>query len=82
MKNFAIGDGHKRITCPNCYLADWETDGTTILWDAESGNYPVRASVLTVTPKEDNQNDWAFWSVIEKAKEKGIQPLADETKSI
>jgi hypothetical protein len=31
MKTFAIGDEHKRISCPDRYLADQETDDTIII---------------------------------------------------
>lgn len=71
MKHFAIGDGDKRIECPDRYLADLESDQTMVIWDPDQIEIPIRVTVITVAPKDPVDTDIAFWGTINKAKEKG-----------
>jgi len=82
MKNHAIGDGNKRITCPDHYLVDGESDTTVLIWDPEDCDISIRATVLTVTPKDKNETDVAYWSAINKAREKGEVPKILKDKAI
>ncbi|MDZ4404753.1 DUF3806 domain-containing protein [Prosthecobacter sp.] len=82
MKHFAIGDGHKRITTPDRYRADRESDQTTVLWDPEHVDIVIRVSVITVAPKDKAEEDLAFWRTIKKAQVNNSKPKADGKKAI
>lgn len=82
MKHFAIGDGHKRITTPDRYRADRESDQTTVLWDPEHVEIPIRVSVITVVPKDKTDEDLAFWRTIEKAQKNNSKPRVDGKNAI
>jgi hypothetical protein len=82
MNHHSIGDGNKRITCPDQYLADQESDVTVVIWDPANIDIPIRVTVLTVEPKDPNEYESARWSVIEKAQAKGIQPQIVGQKAI
>ena len=45
MKQFLIGDGHKRISCPDAYLADTEDTETTVIWHPEHHEIPMWNSI-------------------------------------
>jgi hypothetical protein len=75
MKFFAIGDGDKRISCPDHYCADFDGDDTTILWDPENVEMPIRVTMITVTPKDKAETEAGFWHVIRKAQEDEDKPL-------
>jgi hypothetical protein len=82
MKSFPVGDRHKRIQCPDRYLADLQDDGTILLWDAENPDIPIRISVITGVPKKPDQLDLGFWHVIDTARKRQIQPVTQGDKSI
>lgn len=82
MKNHAIGDGHKRITCPDQYLVDEESDTTIVIWDPEYVDLPIRVTIITITPKDPKEEELAYWRVIEKAREKGTQPKVLKDKTV
>jgi hypothetical protein len=82
MKNFPIGDGQKRISCPDRYLADREDNETTLLWDPQNVDILIRATVATITPKDPERRDLGFWAVIDKAREHDVAPIVQENKAI
>jgi hypothetical protein len=82
MKSHAIGDGHKRITCPGQYLADEESATTIVIWDPQYVDIPIRVTILTITPKDPKEEDVAYWRAIEKARESGIQPKILKDKAV
>jgi hypothetical protein len=82
MKHFAIGDGNKRITCEGRYFADRESDDTTVIWDPDHADIPIRATVITIVPKDKSETEIGYWRVIEKAREQGRQPKVQGNKSI
>jgi len=82
MKHFAIGDGNKRITSPDRYRADRESDETTVLWDPEYVDIPIRVSVLTIGPKDKGDDHMAFWRTIQEARENNSELKIDGNKAI
>lgn len=74
MKQFAIGDGHKLINCPDRYLGDFESDDAFVIWDPDNPDTVVRATVFTVEPKDTSDFDAGYWCTIKSANEKGIKP--------
>jgi hypothetical protein len=82
MKQFAIGDGNKRISTPDCYRADNESDEITVFWDPAHPDLPIRVSVITITPNDQTEKDMAFWQVIQKAKDNDCKPRAEGNKAI
>jgi len=61
MKYFVIGDGDKRIECPDRYIADFDSDQTVVIWDPDQIEIPIWVTVITVTPKDSADTDLAFW---------------------
>lgn len=82
MKHFAIGDGQKRISTPDHFRADRESAETVVLWDPEHADVVIRVSVITVTSKDKNEDDVAFWRVIHKAQENNCKPATDGNRAI
>ena len=75
MKFFAIGDGNKRISCPDRYCADRDSSDRTMIWAPELMEMPIRVTVLTICPKDKREEDAAFWYVIRQAQEAGRNPV-------
>ncbi|QIF05043.1 DUF3806 domain-containing protein [Roseimicrobium sp. ORNL1] len=82
MKHFAIGDGNKRITSEDRYFADRESDDTTVIWDPDHADFPIRVSVLTIVPKDKGETEVGYWRIIEKAGEKRVQQRAKGKKAL
>jgi hypothetical protein len=82
MKFFAIGDGNKRISCPDRYRADSDGNDTTMIWDSGMVELPIRVTVLTIDPKDKREKDTAFWYVIRQAKEAGRNPVVVDQVAI
>jgi hypothetical protein len=82
MINHAIGDGDKQIMCPDRYLVDSESDTTTVIWDPEQVDIPIRVTIITVTPKDSNEHEAAYWDIIKQAQKRGLQPKVIKDKSL
>ncbi len=75
MKFFAIGDGNKRISCPDRYCADLDGGDMTKIWDPAMVEMPIRVMVLTIKPKGKEERDAAFRYVARQAREAGREPV-------
>ena len=82
MKFFAIGDGNKRISCPDRYCADFDGSDTTLIWDPALVEMPIRAMVLTIQPKGEGERDAAFSYVMRQAQEAGRSPVVSDQVAI
>jgi hypothetical protein len=82
VKVFAIGDGQKKITCPNRYLADEESSTTIVIWDPANRDMPIRVTVITVVPKDSKEEESGYWSVINEARKKSAQPQIFQNKAV
>jgi hypothetical protein len=75
MKSFAIGDGNKRVSCPDRYCADLDGSDTTKIWDPGAVEMPIRVMVLTICPKDKGERDAAFRYVKGQAQLAGREPV-------
>ena len=82
MKNYAIGDGHKRITCPDDFLADDESEDTVVIWDPQEPEMPIRITILTFSHPHKDVSRLAFDRVINGAREKGAEARIAGDKAV
>jgi hypothetical protein len=82
MKFFAIGDGNKRISCPDRYCADLDGSDATKIWDPAVVEMPIRVMVLTIQPKDKREKDAAFRYVVRQAEGAGRKPVVVDRLAI
>lgn len=82
MKFFAIGDGNKRISCPDRFCADLDGSDTTKIWDPAMVEMPIRVMVLTIKPKHKEERDAAFRYVLQQAQKAGRNPVVIDQVAI
>jgi hypothetical protein len=67
-KYFEIGDGLKSIKLPENYVAEQESDETVLFYDPDENKVWIRVSVITVVPKDKNDENVMFNDIIREGK--------------